>query len=250
MQRSWCPFLLLVLLPFISNSQSVSVDSTGKGDYLKFKPISLLVPAALIGYGIVGLESHTLKNLNSSTQEEVLEHIDENVSFDDFSQYAPFVSVYALNAMGVKGEHAFADRTIILSTAYLIMGITVNSIKSTTRELRPDGSSANSFPSGHTATAFMGAEFLYQEYKNQSEWIGVAGYLTATATGVFRMYNNRHWLNDVAAGAGIGILSTKLSYWLYPVIQRKLFKKHSSIHGNLMPVMGKGNTGLCMVISW
>ena len=90
MQRSWCPFLLLVLLPFISNSQSVSVDSTGKGDYLKFKPISLLVPAALIGYGIVGLESHTLKNLNSSTQEEVLEHIDENVSFADLKQTLQF----------------------------------------------------------------------------------------------------------------------------------------------------------------
>lgn len=250
MQRSWCPFLLLVLLPFISNSQSVSVDSTGKGDYLKFKPISLLVPAALIGYGIVGLESHTLKNLNSSTQEEVLEHIDENVSFDDFSQYAPFVSVYALNAMGVKGEHAFADRTIILSTAYLIMGITVNSIKSTTRELRPDGSSANSFPSGHTATAFMGAEFLYQEYKNQSEWIGLAGYLTATATGVFRMYNNRHWLNDVAAGAGIGILSTKLSYWLYPRIKSKKENNILGSQGLILPTLSDNHFGVNLLVQF
>ena len=34
------------------------------------------------------------------------------------------------------------------------------------------------------------------------------------------MYNNRHWLNDILAGAGIGILSTKFSYWIYP----KIFK--------------------------
>ena len=38
------------------------------------------------------------------------------------------------------------------------------------------------------------------------------------------MYNNRHWLTDVAAGAGIGILSTKIAYWLYPFLNSKLFK--------------------------
>ncbi|HRN17043.1 MAG TPA: hypothetical protein PLF38_08365 [Xylanibacter oryzae] len=38
------------------------------------------------------------------------------------------------------------------------------------------------------------------------------------------MYNNCHWLNDIIAGAGIGLLSTKLSYWIYP----KLFKTKDS----------------------
>jgi hypothetical protein len=35
------------------------------------------------------------------------------------------------------------------------------------------------------------------------------------------MYNNKHWFGDVAFGAGIGILSTKLAYWIYPSIERK-----------------------------
>ena len=34
------------------------------------------------------------------------------------------------------------------------------------------------------------------------------------------MYNDRHWLTDVAAGAGIGMLSTKVAYWSYPFIRR------------------------------
>ncbi|MCD8260639.1 MAG: hypothetical protein LUD15_03380 [Bacteroides sp.] len=48
----------------------------------------------------------------------------------------------------------------------------------------------------------------------------MAGYTVATGTGVLRMYNNRHWLGDVAAGAGFGILSTKLAYLIQPCISR------------------------------
>jgi membrane-associated phospholipid phosphatase len=56
----------------------------------------------------------------------------------------------------------------------------------------------------------MCAEFMHQEYKDQSVWYSIAGYTAATATGVLRMYNVRHWFSDVVAGAGIGILGTKL----------------------------------------
>ena len=105
---------------------------------------------------------------------------------------------------------------------------TVLGLKSGTKIERPDGSSKNSFPSGHTATAFAGAEFLRQEYGDQSVWYGIAGYAVATGTGLFRMYNNRHWLTDVAAGAGIGILSTKIAYWVNPYLTRKMFGETTS----------------------
>ena len=61
-------------------------------------------------------------------------------------------------------------------------------LKKSTHELRPDGSDYFSFPSGHTATAFMGAEMLYQEYKDVSIWYGISGYIIATGTGAFRVY--------------------------------------------------------------
>jgi membrane-associated phospholipid phosphatase len=167
-----------------------------------------------------------LLNFNSQLKEEVAEHIAKKTTIDDFSQYAPAASVYALNALGMKGKNNLRDRSVLLLTSYVIMTTTVLSLKSISKIERPDGSSNNSFPSGHTATAFVGAEFLWQEYKDKSIWYGIAGYAVATGTGLFRIYNNRHWLTDVAAGAGIGILSTKIAYWINPYITKKLF--HSS----------------------
>ncbi|HKX85226.1 MAG TPA: phosphatase PAP2 family protein, partial [Flavobacterium sp.] len=120
-------------------------------------------------------------------------------------------------------KNNFRDRTIVIGTSYLILSTTVLGLKSMTKVKRPDGSSNNSFPSGHTATAFAGAEFLWQEYKDKSIWYGIGGYAVAIGTGLFRVYNNRHWITDVAAGAGIGILSTKIAYWLYPTINKKVF---------------------------
>jgi membrane-associated phospholipid phosphatase len=91
----------------------------------------------------------------------------------------------------------------------------VTALKHDTHQLRPDGSTYNSFPSGHTTTAFIGAEMMNQEYGWRSPWYSVAGYAMASGTAALRVMNNRHWLSDVLAGAGIGMLTTKCSYWLY-----------------------------------
>jgi len=194
------------------------IDSTHK---FKFK--QLIIPSVLIGYGVIGIESDQLKLFNTQIKEEVNEDIDEKVTIDDFSQYAPVLSVYGLNAFGIKGKHNLKDRTIILGTSYLLMSASVLSLKSITKVERPDGSAFNSFPSGYTATAFAGAEFLWQEYKDVSIWYGISGYIIATGTGAFRIYNDKHWLTDVVAGAGIGILSTKVAYWINPWVQEKIF---------------------------
>ena len=43
--------------------------------------------------------------------------------------------------------------------------------------------------------------------------------VAATATGVIRMLNNKHWMSDVLVGAGIGIFFTELTYYIYPPIK-------------------------------
>lgn len=176
---------------------------------------SIIIPVSLITVGVIGLESHFLRIYNTEIKEEVYEHIDRKLTIDDFTQYSPFLSVYLLNSLGIEGNNDFYKRTVILGLSYSLMGATVLSIKANADVKRPDGSSNNSFPSGYTATAFMGAEYLYQEYKDVSVWYGVAGYAIATGTGIFRIINDRHWLTDVIAGAGIGMLSTKLSYYVF-----------------------------------
>ena len=99
------------------------------------------------------------------------------------------------------------------------MGVLTNALKYTVCEMRPDGSARNSFPSGHSATAFMGAELVRLEYGG---WAGAGSYSVASATAALRVYNNRHWFNDLLGGAAIGILSANVGYWLLPLERRLL----------------------------
>ncbi|MGM9714019.1 MAG: phosphatase PAP2 family protein [Prevotella sp.] len=224
-------------------SETWASDSTGL-----YKPDvwRLLTASTLVGVGIVGLESQWLIYQNHEIRDELQESIDHRLSIDDISQYAPAAAVYGLGLCGVRGRHDAMEQTIIMGMAYALMGISVSTIKHTSSVERPDGSALNSFPSGHTATAFVGAEMLRREYWHVSPWIGVAGYAVATGTGFFRMYNNRHWLTDVLAGAGIGILSVEMAYWLYPTVSKALFPKRSSKRLVLSPYVSPEEKGLAL----
>ncbi len=137
---------------------------------------------------------------------------------DDYMQYAPAALMLGMKAAGVKGRSSWGRMLVSDAFAGMIMGGVVNTLKTTTNVTRPDGSDRHSFPSGHTATAFMTATMLTKEYGHISPWIGIGAYTTATATGLMRMANNKHWLSDVLTGAGIGILSTELGYWIGDMI--------------------------------
>lgn len=211
----------------IANADSLMVSMqqpTGLKQY-KFRATQLILPATLIGVGFIGLESDWLKYHNNETRDELQEFSHHRISIDDFSQYAPLAAAFGLKLSGVKSLHRYGDMAVLTATSYLIIGVSVYGIKSLTEVERPDGSTCNSFPSGHTATAFAGAELLRREYWKTSPWIGVSGYVIVTGTGFLRMYNNRHWLTDVITGAGIGIVSVQAAYWLYPIITKTFFKK-------------------------
>ena len=69
-------------------------------------------------------------------------------------------------------------------------------------ERRPDGGKY-SFPSGHTANAFLGAHIAYKEFKDSNPWLAYSGYALGLFVAGSRIYNNRHWVADVIAGAGM-----------------------------------------------
>lgn len=138
--------------------------------------------------------------------------------YDDYLQYAPAAAMLGLKAFGVQGRSSWGRMLASDAFSAGLMAIAVNSLKYSCRVMRPDGSTRNSFPSGHTATAFMTATMLHKEYGHRSPWYSIGGYTLATVTGVTRQLNNRHWMSDVMVGAGIGILATEIGYLLADLI--------------------------------
>jgi|GEM_PF-161430 len=212
---------------------------------------SFVLPAAMIAYGATAVHNHSLQSLNGHVKDAIWEdNPHKKTSIDNFLMFSPAVAVYGLNALGIHGAHNFKDRTMIYLMANVFAQGTVFSVKGWSKEMRPDGSDRMSFPSGHTAEAFASAEFMRLEYKDVSPWYGIAGYALATATGVLRMYNNKHWMSDVVAGAGVGIASTRLAYWLYPKMQHWFGKKDAGDKAPVtmvMPTYNNGSIGLSYI---
>lgn len=138
--------------------------------------------------------------------------------YDDYTQYLPLATAWGLKLAGVESRSSWSEMAVSnLFSAALMAGM-VNSLKYTVKERRPDGSADNSFPSGHTATAFLCATILHKEYGARSPWYSIGGYTLAGLTGITRQLNNRHWIGDVLVGAGIGILSADLGYFFSDLI--------------------------------
>lgn len=144
-----------------------------------------------------------------------------NRHLDDYMQYAPAAVMLGMKVAGVQSRSSWGRMLVSDAFSALLMGGVVNTLKQTTNVERPDGSNKHSFPSGHTATAFMTATMFTKEYGHKSPWVGVGAYSVATATGLMRMANNKHWLSDVLTGAGLGILSTEVGYYFADLIFRE-----------------------------
>jgi hypothetical protein len=175
----------------------------------------LIIPCSFIAYGFSSLANTETREWNFEIRDKIKSNYSGfHSSIDDYLQYSPAVTTFALKMLGVKSSHNIWSSVKIYATSSLILAGSVYALKNITGEQRPDDSGNNSFPSGHTSTAFAAAEFMHQEFKKSSPLLSYSGYLAASATGVLRMYNNKHYLSDVLAGAGVGILTTKLAYWL------------------------------------
>ncbi|MDR2499161.1 MAG: phosphatase PAP2 family protein [Tannerellaceae bacterium] len=206
------------------------------------KAAPYIISGSLITYGIL---AHTLRpyRLIDESIDNKMKELNLHTRADDYIQYAPLAAIYGAELLGAKARHNLRDRTFICATSYLLTTLTVNALKYSVDIPRPTGSAHNSFPSGHTATAFTGAHILFREYKDSSPWIGIAGYAAAAGVGSMRVINRKHWLGDVAAGAGTAILCVEASYLLLPLF-RKVIKAPSGMA--IVPVVGSDAIGMGM----
>lgn len=219
----WIKLSVLTGILFCQFSVSPAQETTGDSidvDTGKFRVTQLIAPTALIAVGSFGVSNGWLCSVKQDVREGFQDlRGDRRFRADDYLLYLPAVANLGLGWTGAKARHPFRERLAATATAYATMNILVQATKHLVKERRPDSEERNSFPSGHTATAFMGAELVREEYGNA---YGTGAYIFATGIAFLRLYNNRHWLNDVVAGAGFGILSARIGYWLLP-LEKKLF---------------------------
>lgn len=217
--------LLLVLAPLETFAQVQHVDSLATGNVVqsnyKFQWKQTILPATLIAAGSVALAPGFIRNGSRSLTDDIISLRGQNrrLEFDDYVQYLPVAGSLLLGCSGIEARHSFVDRCFIVATSYAALGVLTNIPKFCIDERRPEYAGHNSFPSGHTATAFMGAELIRIEY---GICYGVGAYTVAAGIGFLRMYNGRHWFHDVVAGAGVGILSARIGEWSCGLWQKLL----------------------------
>lgn len=190
----------------LQNNQKLFTKENGK---------RLILPATLIvaGTAMYGNPGKKFQNLRDNYTAGF------STGFDEYLQYAPVAMLYGMKISGIEGKSDWARLITTNAISAVIMAGTVNAIKYTVKEPRPDGSRDNGFPSGHTALAFMSAAMVHHEYgMTRSPWYSVAAYGIASSTAAMRVMNNSHYVHDVIMGSGMGILSTELGYMFADLI--------------------------------
>lgn len=144
-------------------------------------------------------------------------------STSDVTRYVPWAGMLGMKVCGVDSRDGWKVLLPKAAASALVTVGTVYTMKETIREWRPDHSDRKSFPSGHTAFAFAGAANLHHQYGHVSPWISIGGYAVAAFTAVDRVCRDRHHWHDTVAGAAVGLLSAKLSFF----VADRLFPKGS-----------------------
>lgn len=172
---------------------------------------ALVAPVALIGLGTVLIKNPVYDRFDFRKDLKKTFPNFSGTTVDDYLIYSPYVGLVALNLLKVKCQNDFINTSLIILKAEIINVSLMFALKRLTNIERPNGEKW-AWPSGHTSEAFLAATIVNREYRYKSPWYGVAAYGVASTVGFFRMLNNKHWLSDVVAGAGLGIFSANLTY--------------------------------------
>jgi membrane-associated phospholipid phosphatase len=175
-----------------------------------------ILPISLLAFGSAKAFSPAIRNLDTDLRNKISErHPNVGFNADDWIQWAPSVSVYAMDAAGVKLKHRFREHLLLDAGSILITGGAGYVMRRFSERIEGFGIVDTQFPSGHTANAFRGAEMLRQEMSGRHPLLQWSGYLVAGLVAGSRLMRGEHYLSEVVAGAGLGILSTKITYGLF-----------------------------------
>ncbi|MFC7671320.1 phosphatase PAP2 family protein [Hymenobacter humi] len=206
------------------------------------------MPVLLLGAGALTTHRVALVESDEELREELREHLQPfRTSVDDQLRHVPAYAAVGLSLMGVTGTHSPGNQALLFALTYTLNNALTSNLKRLTHVERPQGNSFDSFPSQHTSAAFSAARLLDREYGERSVWYSVGGYAVATGVATLRVAKDNHWCSDVLAGAGVGLLSTELAYWVYPYMQRVLVKGLPN-RAVVLPYYQSGTAGFSVVV--
>ncbi|AUN99049.1 PAP2 family protein [Bacteriovorax stolpii] len=201
--RKLLPALLLVI-----SSNSFAWDTTNFKDEALSPFTTSARNALMVGTGLTLSVLLLEDSIVDYTQNEVANDkpLGSLSKFGDLSGQLLPNAIYALgqSLAGVNGDPEGYRRAIgMLKASAYASGVTT-ALKYTIREPRPINGhkDKNSFPSGHTTTAFAFSGYVLGEHG----WAwGTPALALSTFVGISRINDNRHFLHDVLAGATIGL---------------------------------------------
>jgi membrane-associated phospholipid phosphatase len=239
-------------LEMINKSKLQKKSLTLKSVFNYWEGSKFILPALFITYGTVArFNQLPVRRLDLDIDRGIRKHVTRRYRVDDYFLFGMPLLAEGLGFIpGIEARHNFRDRTLIMATSLFVTAGVADILKRTTSVMRPGQSDRRSFPSAHMALTMMSAHVMYREYKDISPWIGVGGYVVATATGVFRMLNRAHWLSDVVMGAGIGLLGAEIGYMMLPVWHSVFGIKDTGKQFAAVPAFSTRSIGLGLVCSF
>jgi len=217
-----CCFVLILFKNYAQTDSGAVLMSKVRYETLHLK-------TSFIPSGFIGLGSYSNAHETIIDNEAIKLERDENMPhfrthIDDYMQYAPIIAGYGCLAAGSQTNGWLYTKEVLMNEA--IMSISVYSVKHLSKVPSIVNGSYNAFPSGHTAQAFSAATLFNDNFAQGKLWLKCLTYGSASAVGVLRVLNERHWSSDVVAGVGFGILSAKISEWIFAP---HYYKKHAVI---------------------
>ena len=193
---------MLIILPSISGQSHDTLV------HKKPQLSTFILPSTLIVSGLILNKDEVKNDVRNWVRDR---YAIPNTGIDDMLQHSPMVMMYLGDLVGQRPVDEVMRQTRHLLVSQAMTLGTMLILKEGLDVQRPNGGRV-SFPSGHTAYSFAGATVFYHAFKKESKWLAYLAYVPATITGAYRILKDKHWVSDVVFGAGLGILSSQLSY--------------------------------------
>ncbi len=211
----------------------------------KFFKRAVVPSVVLMGLGLYTMKDNGFYSSYDAQRDATRHFPDFRNNIDDYLFYLPIAGLYGFNYFSSQNKHHIWRQTGLVIASGALTTAIIYPVKILTDQERPNGL-PRAFPSGHTAFAFTIATVVDKEFRDKSKWISVGAYTIASATGVSRILNNEHWMADVLAGAGVGILSVNTVYFIHSKLA-----KNKGLNTSISPtVLPNGDLGMGLLVQF